>query len=182
MKDEQILLAQAMAFAALKHAGQMRKDDTPYIYHPLKVAELVKDYGYGIKYQIVAILHDTLEDTDATEDDIRVFGEDVLEAIKLLTRPVGMNEEEYLDLILKNHLATVVKNADKIHNMWEVAYAADKKWARWYVKKSKRYYEGKFSYALDRSLEFARERLSIHNPEKKVQNFTHRSIPTVLHG
>ena len=165
-------LAEAICFAARKHADQVRKDGTPYIYHPLKVAELVKDSGYGIKYQIVAILHDVLEDTDATENDVRAFGEDVLVAVKLLTRPDGMMEEDYVSAILENHMASVVKNADKIHNMFDVAYNPDKEWGKKYVEKVKHYYKDKFSPALNLSIEFAQEKLSDAEPKKEIPCFS----------
>ena len=77
----------AIVFASLKHAGQKRKDGSPYIYHPLHVAEMLKNSGYGINYQIAGILHDVLEDTDATEQEVAVFGDDVLNAVRLVTRP-----------------------------------------------------------------------------------------------
>lgn len=146
---EQELFSKALVFATDKHKNQTRKDGTPYIYHPLKVAELVKETGYEIKYQIVAVLHDTLEDTDATKEEIRAFGEDVLEAVWLLTRPEGMPEEEYVTAILENHMAAVVKNADKIHNMIELTTCPDSEWAKHYVEKVEKYYQGKFSHALD---------------------------------
>lgn len=146
---EQKLFNEAVAYAAMKHAGQTRKDGTSYIYYPLKVAELVKEAGYGIKYQIAAVLHDTLEDTDATIDEIRLFGEDVLEAVCLVTRPEGMDEKEYVTRILKNHMASAVKNADKIHNMIDLRTCGNPEWAEKYTKKVRKYYYGKFSSALD---------------------------------
>lgn len=147
------MLAKAIAFAADKHKEQTRKDGTPYIYHPLKVAELVKDAGYGIKYQIIAILHDVLEDTDASEEDIRIFGDDVLEAVKLLTRLPGTPEEIYVDAILHNSMATIVKNADKLHNIKDAGTITDIHWGKKYVEKVKRYYEGKFSQELDQTIQ-----------------------------
>ena len=110
-------LAKAIAFAAEKHANQKRKDGTPYIFHPLAVAELLKRYDYDIDYQVAGVLHDVLEDTDATDEEVRAFGEDIYKAVKLVTRPKGADEAEYVKNILTNNMAAVVKNADKIHNM-----------------------------------------------------------------
>ena len=149
---EHELYSKAVAFATEKHMGQTRKDGTPYINHPLKVAEILKDAGFGVNYQIAAVLHDTLEDTDATEDEIRVFGEDVLEAVRLVTRPEGMDEADYVAAILKNHMATEVKNADK---MQDLEHCGNKKWAIHYAKKVHKYYGGKFSPDLDKAIEDA---------------------------
>ena len=149
LASKEELFAKALSYAALKHQSQKRIGGTPYIYHPMKVAEIVKDAGYGLEYQIVAILHDTLEDTDATEEEILQFGDDVLEAVILLTRIKGMDENAYVNEILKNKMAAVVKNADKIGNLCDAAYCEDRKWAKRYLGKAKRYYQGKFSKALD---------------------------------
>jgi GTP pyrophosphokinase len=157
---ENTMLAEAISLAADKHKEQTRRDGSPYIYHPMQVAKMVKIAGYGIKYQIVAILHDLLEDTDATDEDVRKFGEDVLIAVKLLTRAPDANEEDYVNAISQNHMAAVVKNADKIDNMCDAACCEDRQWAKRYVKKAKQYYEGKFSYALDRAIGNARVSLS----------------------
>lgn len=153
------LFAKALSFAAEKHTGQTRRDGSPYIYHPIKVAELLKDAGYDLKYQMAGLLHDVLEDTNATEDELRVFGEDVLAAVKLVTRPDGMDEEEYVAAIMENRMAIAVKNADKIHNMKDVITAPDKEWAKQYVQKVKKYYAGKFSTALDELISCAEKML-----------------------
>lgn len=152
MKDTE-LLAKAIAFAADKHKEQTRKDGTPYIYHPLKVAELIKDAGHDIKCQIVAVLHDVLEDTDASEEDILLYGKDVLEAVKLLTRLPGTAEDAYVNAILQNPMATAVKNADKLHNIKDAGTTADIHWGKKYVEKVKCYYEGKFSKELDQTIQ-----------------------------
>ncbi len=158
--SENELLAKAIAFAADKHKDQKRKDGTPYIYHPLEVAQLVKDAGYGISYQVVAVLHDVLEDTDATEEQIQEYGSDIFEAVKLLTRGEDAKEEEYVAAILNNQMATVVKNADKIHNMRDVGCCQETAWAKRYVEKVRKYYEGKFSQELDHAIADAKEVLT----------------------
>lgn len=145
-------LAKAVAFAAEKHKNQKRKDGTPYIYHPLMVAEIVRRYGYDIDYQIVAILHDVLEDTDATITEVGQFGFRVCEAVQLLTRLPGMKEEDYVAGILQNHMAAVVKNADKIHNLWEITLLDNVTMKR-YAEKADQYYKGRFSWALDNTVQ-----------------------------
>ena len=128
-------LAKAIAFAAEKHANQKRKDGTPYIFHPLTVAELLNRYGYDIDYQVAGVLHDVLEDTDATDEEVKAFGEDVYKAVKLVTRPKGADEAEYVKNILTNHMAAAVKNADKIHNMYDIVTTNSKSAIVSYAKK-----------------------------------------------
>ena len=157
------MLSKAVAYAAKKHATQTRNEGTPYIYHPLAVAMMIKNMGFGLKYQITAILHDTLEDTDATEEELRsLFGDEVTDAVVLLTRHHGEDEEKYVDRILKNHIAAVVKNADKISNLWDTAYTGapgeprlerDRKFAEKYAAKASKYYFNRFSPALNDIIE-----------------------------
>lgn len=153
--EEDKMLAAAIAMSARAHCGQKRKDGTPYIYHPMKVAEMIKDQGYGLKYQAAAVLHDVIEDTDVTEEDLSAFGADVQSAVVALTRVKGTDEADYVRNVLDNPIAAVVKNADKIQNLEEAMEAKDKKFRRWYAKKAKKYYLGKFSPALDAVIEKA---------------------------
>ena len=113
-----------------------------------------------------------LEDTDATEDEIRIFGEDILVAVKLLTRPKGMDEEVYVSNILTNEMASIVKSADKIHNMWGMAWCDDKKWGNKYIGKAKRFYGNKFCPALDMNIEIAEKLLAGEATTQSGQDFT----------
>lgn len=158
MKDN-VLFSKALSYAAHMHRKQTRRDKTtPYILHPIAVSEIVRNWGYDLKYQIVALLHDTLEDTKATEEDILEFGEDVLTAVKLLTKPDDMDVEDeaaYLDRLMVNDMAKIVKAADKVHNMQEVLLTEDKQWAKKYIAKSKKYYYGRFGKRVDEAIEAA---------------------------
>ena len=79
---------------------------------------LLKKEGYDIEYQIVALFHDLLEDTDATEDEIRsIAGEEVLQAVKLLTKEKGYDMQTYVTRIRQNPIAYAVKGADRLHNL-----------------------------------------------------------------
>ena len=65
--------------------------------HPLAVSEIVRNQGYGMDYQITALFHDLLEDTDATEEEIfDLGGARVLEAVRLLTKQEGYVMAEYV--------------------------------------------------------------------------------------
>ena len=162
-------LAKAIAFAAEKHANQKRKDGTPYIFHPMAVAELLKRYGYDIDYQVAGILHDVLEDTDATDEEVRAFGENVYEAVKLVTRPKGADEAEYVKNILGNRMAAAVKNADKVHNMFDIITTNNRNAILNYAKKVEKYYKGKFSYALDNAINNALYMSDFCNIKKEMR-------------
>ena len=117
MADSQRVL-RAIEFATLKHKGQKRIGGDDYITHPKAVCELVKAQGYGEDYQITALFHDLLEDTDATEQEILQFGnQQILTAVKLLTKQKGYDMAEYINAIKDNPIAFVVKGADRLHNL-----------------------------------------------------------------
>lgn len=123
----------ALNFATQKHKGQKRIGGDDYITHPIAVCEMLKKQGYGEDFQITALFHDLLEDTTATEDEILEYGnQDVLTAVKLLTKEKGYNMEKYIAGIKSNQIAFVVKGADRLHNL-QCALVADVEFRRKYI-------------------------------------------------
>ena len=135
----------------------------------MAVAELLKRYGYDIDYQVAGVLHDVLEDTDATDEEVKAFGKDVYEAVKLVTRPKGADEAEYVKNILGNRMAAAVKNADKVHNMFDIITTNNRNAILNYAKKVEKYYKGKFSYALDNAINNALYMSDFCNIKKEVR-------------
>lgn len=95
--DAQRLYA-AFTYADASHNGQLRKDGSPYVTHPLAVAEIVADLGLDTDSVIAALLHDCIEDTKATHEDIaKRFGEpvaDLVEGVTKLTRVQYTSKED----------------------------------------------------------------------------------------
>ena len=133
-------LGRALAFATKKHKGQFRIGGLPYISHPVAVAEIVAEWGYGLPYQIAALFHDLLEDTDATEQEVRAIGgKRVLEAVKRLTKQKGYVMADYVAAIREDDIARVVKAADRLHNL-RCALVTNEEFKRKYVLESVDWY------------------------------------------
>ena len=123
----------ALDFATQKHAGQKRIGGADYITHPLAVCQIVEQQGFGEDYQIVALFHDLLEDTNATEQEILQLGnQEILQAVKLLTKVKGYNMAQYIEAIKQNELARTVKAADRLHNL-QCALVTDAEFKRKYI-------------------------------------------------
>lgn len=108
-------LERAIALAATAHAGQVDKAGAPYILHPLRVMLAVS----GAEAQIVAVLHDVVEDTTITFDFLRKegFSEAVLIALQALTKRPGESRLAAAERAVVNPLARLVKIADVSDNM-----------------------------------------------------------------
>ena len=106
-------LLRALFIAARGHKGQRDKAGKPYIFHPIKVSLNVK----GRDEKIVALLHDVIEDTDYTINDLKFLTDDQREALILLTHDENMPYMSYSESIKKNKLASRVKLADLGQNM-----------------------------------------------------------------
>ena len=108
------LYDRAYSLAKAAHAGQVDKSGEDYILHPVTVASFVETDTQ----KAVALLHDVLEDTDVTEDELRSrFGNEITDAVVAMTHPKGMPYMDYIARIAENPLAKTVKMADLKHNM-----------------------------------------------------------------
>lgn len=133
-EDEILELEHAIDFATSAHEGQLRKSGEPYIIHPLSVADTLVDWGMDIDTVLAGVLHDTVEDTDATLEQIEgLFGRDVAFLVDGVTKVsqarAGMrNLESYLpqtkDNLSKLLIAVgqdvrviIIKLADRLHNL-----------------------------------------------------------------
>ncbi len=109
------LLEKAISIALTAHKGQVDKGVNPYILHPIRVMGSVKT----IEEKIIALLHDVVEDSNITIEQLKKegFSESTLEAINLLTKTSDCSYEDYLLRIKSNKLALEIKKADLMDNL-----------------------------------------------------------------
>ena len=141
-------LLKAIAFAADKHRDQRRKDAaaSPYINHPIALANVLANEG-GIDDEAVlvaAILHDTIEDTDTTADELhRLFGKRITDIVLEVTDDKALEKAERKRLQVEHapHIsrrAKLVKLADKICNLRDITLSPP---ARWPLKRKQAYFD-----------------------------------------
>ena len=96
------------------HKDQVDKSGLPYVFHPFHLADQMQDENTTI----VALLHDVVEDTEYTLDDLRAmdFGDEVIEALSYMTHDPAVPYMEYVARIRENDIARRVKLADLRHN------------------------------------------------------------------
>jgi len=129
----------AYEYARDHHGTQLRRDGTPYITHPLQVAQIVAELRLDSESIIAAILHDCIEDTSSTYDEVaRLFGEtvaDIVDGVTKLTRvQYSTMEEEQMENLRKMLLAMskdirviLIKISDRLHNMRTMEYQSPEK-------------------------------------------------------
>ncbi len=107
------LTCKAMEVAYKAHHGQYDKNDVPYVFHPYHVAEQMTD-----EYSVcAALLHDVIEDTDTTIEELEsLFPKEVTEAVLLLTHDKNTDYFDYVKRLSQNPIAKAVKLADIAHN------------------------------------------------------------------
>ncbi len=132
-------LYNAFTFADNAHSGQLRKDGSPYITHPLAVAEIVSELELDTDSIIAALLHDCIEDTGVTHEEIaKQFGApvaDLVEGVTKLTRvQYTSKEEEQMENLRKMLMAMakdirviLIKVCDRLHNMRTMEYQSPRK-------------------------------------------------------
>ena len=137
--DIATLLLKAARFAADKHRFQRRKgtDASPYINHPIGVADLLADVG-GVtdpSALVAALLHDTVEDTGTTPEQVEaLFGTEVRDLVKEMTDEKGLPKAERKRLQIEHapnlsRRAKEIKIADKISNILDITHNPPAKWS-----------------------------------------------------
>ena len=133
------LIDRAVEYANVKHKFQKRKDGSPYIIHPLAVAEIVAEMGLDMDAILGALLHDCIEDTDASHEDIeKIFGVTVAELVEGVTKLTRANfstsEQAQMENLRKMFMAmskdirvVLIKIADRLHNMRTMQYQTPEK-------------------------------------------------------
>ncbi|NNE68066.1 MAG: bifunctional (p)ppGpp synthetase/guanosine-3',5'-bis(diphosphate) 3'-pyrophosphohydrolase [Pyrinomonadaceae bacterium] len=139
MSESTLLIITAANFAAKKHSGQMRKGKAsePYINHPIEVARLISDVGGITDADIIAaaILHDTVEDTDTSLDDLtEVFGVRTAKIVGEVTDDTSLPKVERKRLQVEHAPklsvdAKIVKLADKISNIDDIVTNPPEGWS-----------------------------------------------------
>ena len=133
------LIDRAVEYANAKHQYQKRKDGSPYIIHPLAVAEIVTEMGLDMDAILGSLLHDCIEDTDASHEDIeKLFGTTVAELVEGVTKLTRANfsssEQAQMENLRKMFMAmskdirvVLIKIADRLHNMRTMQYQTPEK-------------------------------------------------------
>lgn len=131
-------LLAALHFAADKHRDQRRKgeDASPYINHPIVVAETLARFGVTDPVTLqAAALHDTLEDTETTPDELeRTFGREVRDVVMEVTDDKALAKRERKHVQVRqapslSHRAKLIRIADKISNVHDVLHAPPADWS-----------------------------------------------------
>ena len=133
------MIDRAVEYAREKHKDQKRKDGSPYIIHPLAVSEIVAEMGLDLDAVLGAILHDCIEDTDASHDEIaKLFGNTTAELVEGVTKLTRANftstEQAQMENLRKMFMAmskdirvVLIKIADRLHNMRTMQYQSPEK-------------------------------------------------------
>jgi len=123
------IIDRAYIYSARVHDGQVRLSGEPYLSHPLEVASILTDMNLDVVSVAAGLLHDVIEDTSATEEDIKkMFGQDVLNIVSGVTKlsklPFRSSQARQAESIRKMILAMaddirviLIKLADRLHNM-----------------------------------------------------------------
>jgi guanosine-3',5'-bis(diphosphate) 3'-pyrophosphohydrolase len=122
------LMNKALMFATKKHDGQTRQDavSTPYITHPIEVSIILREAGASEKSQVIALLHDTIEDTNTTyEELIEEFGDDIADGVMEVTDDKMVVFNRLSKDIGVEAATIIVNNANLLKREFKVQQAYD---------------------------------------------------------
>ena len=128
-EEDEAVLAKAFAFASEAHAGQCRKSGEPFVAHPVEVAIILADLRMDVETLSAALLHDTVEDTTVTRDQVeQEFSPEIAQLVEGVTKITRIEVESLSDeqaatirkmlvAMSKDIRVIVIKLADRLHNM-----------------------------------------------------------------
>ncbi len=137
--EQKALVEKAFRFAEKAHDGQLRKSGQPYIIHPLSVAIILAQMGMDCSSVIASLLHDVVEDTDVTNEDIEImFSKEVASLVDGVTKlgkvTISNKEEQQAENVRKMLIAMskdirviIIKLADRLHNMRTLEFMREQK-------------------------------------------------------
>lgn len=135
-------IKQAYEYAQKAHEGQKRSSGEDYFIHPCAVAEILADYGFDASTVMAAFLHDVLEDTDVTDEDLKAeFGEEIFELVDGVTKLdklhfVNLEDAQNENLrkifiaMAKDLRVIIIKFADRLHNMRSLEFLSPERQQR----------------------------------------------------
>ncbi len=139
-ENEKMKYQKYKKYVKMMHGTQKRKQGTPYYEHPIAVSKILREKGFGMTYQICALFHDLLEDTEAIYEDIEeMANSEIADIIILLTKEPGYVMKKYIGRIKKNKIAKMVKLADRIHNLSEIE-GTERKFIEKYIDETEKWY------------------------------------------
>ena len=146
--EELQLITKALAFSSQKHRDQRRKDPdaSPYINHPISLVDILVNEGEVTNFKAIvgAILHDTIEDTETTGEEIESeFGRVIRQIVEDVTDDKSLDKMARKRMQIEHaphicHEAKLVKLADKISNLRDVANCPP---AQWSLQRRKEYFD-----------------------------------------
>ena len=130
----------AIHIAEVAHIDLKRRSGEPFISHPVRIANALVSLGVEDEDILtIAILHDIIEDTDLTREDLlESFNEDIVSAIELLTKRDDLSINDYYKNIFTNPKACIVKIADRCHNVSTMYFFNEVK-TKNYIKETETY-------------------------------------------
>lgn len=145
-KPEKLMIRKALDFAKLAHNGQTRDEGTPYIMHPIRVANILMDEVSTMKSDMIcaSLLHDVIEDCDITMKELKNnFNETIAQMVKLLTKDPSIENHKkvyYENIMNSTDQVKLLKVCDRLDNLRSLRFSGNKAKIRRYVSETEKKY------------------------------------------
>ncbi len=145
-KSEKLMIRKALDFAKLAHNGQTRDEGTPYIMHPIRVANILMDEVSSMKSDMIcaALLHDVIEDCHITMKELKNnFNEIIAQMVKILTKDPSIENHKrvyYENIMNSTEPVKLLKVCDRLDNLRSLRFGGNKAKIRRYVSETEKKY------------------------------------------